>query len=406
MSRRLSNKKTIPLFISVALVDFVRISSFISPFPGSISYEMKLYQDLGINRKIFSSRMNDVPAEETALNLKQLNELQWQLYNNYQIGEWKGVQTGYDPLDTSVIDHMYIEHSILPLIEENNKSKDNLQNMFDIRHTASIVAAEIRTDCEVCFDSERLKTREVGVYSLGKLRSRLCANAELRGPGTNQRGISTELCLRHEDGKIRALLFFVPTDFVEVSKSGIEPYFQAKSMILRDIVIVRERLNRRPLEIEGNFDDMWIARDSNILSQNMFSGKRFSISPQGKMIEKDIPLASWAPLLIESNNNDNENESHTSVNENKRSNSFARLFPGGIVLESSLSYGMNSICNIRLTWAPNNIANNNNNTKVYRAEIAFKMNGDVLSVDNRIFAKPPILTDYFVDELQMTQNNS
>ena len=31
-----------------------------------------------------------------------------------------------------------------------------------IKHTNSIVAGEIRADCEVCFDSERLKSKEVG----------------------------------------------------------------------------------------------------------------------------------------------------------------------------------------------------------------------------------------------------
>ena len=41
--------------------------------------------------------------------------------------------------------------------------------------------SEIRTDCEVCFDSERVRSREMGVYSKGKLKSRFCSNAEVRG---------------------------------------------------------------------------------------------------------------------------------------------------------------------------------------------------------------------------------
>ena len=47
--------------------------------------------------------------------MDKLNSLQWNLYNLYQVGEWKGVQTGYDPLDFAVADHVYIENSIIPV---------------------------------------------------------------------------------------------------------------------------------------------------------------------------------------------------------------------------------------------------------------------------------------------------
>ena len=74
-------------------------------------------------------------------------------------------------------------------------SEVNLEQNGDgssVKHINSLVVGEIRADCEVCFDSERLKSREVGTYSLGKLRSRLCGNVEVRGPGVTPRGISTE----------------------------------------------------------------------------------------------------------------------------------------------------------------------------------------------------------------------
>lgn len=48
-------------------------------------------------------------------------------------------------------------------------------------HMCDHMQSEIRTDCEVCFDSERVRSREMGVYSKGKLKSRFCSNAEVRG---------------------------------------------------------------------------------------------------------------------------------------------------------------------------------------------------------------------------------
>lgn len=68
----------------------------------------------------------------------------------------------------------------------------SLQSTGEIAHIRSLVLGEIRADCEVCFDSERVKTREVGRYSPGRIRARLCENVELRGPGLTPRGLSAE----------------------------------------------------------------------------------------------------------------------------------------------------------------------------------------------------------------------
>ena len=107
------------------------------------------------------------------------------------------------------------------------------------------MAGEIRADCEVCYDSERLKSKEVGVYSVGKMRSRLCANVEIRGPGVTPRGLSTEFCFRHADGRIRVLMAHAPIAYTKnVNGLGNIP----STFVLKDIVIVRERLNKRPLK--------------------------------------------------------------------------------------------------------------------------------------------------------------
>ena len=65
-------------------------------------------------------------------------------------------------------------------------------NSPEIVHSRSLVLGEIRADCEVCYDSERLKTKEVGRYTIGKMRTRHCENVELRGPALTPRGLSME----------------------------------------------------------------------------------------------------------------------------------------------------------------------------------------------------------------------
>ena len=91
-----------------------------------------------------------------------------------------GIQTGYDPNNEEVADFMYCGEELIETGAD------------EVVHTRSLVLGEIRADCEVCFDSERLKTKEVGRYSSMRLRSRLCEHVEVRGPGLTPRGLSTE----------------------------------------------------------------------------------------------------------------------------------------------------------------------------------------------------------------------
>ena len=117
------------------------------------------------------TKMNSNKNDQTNININKINDYQWDLFTNYQLGSWKGVQTGYDPLNDDVADYMYTE------VDLNYTSNDKKE----VKHINSMVAGEIRADCEVCFDSERLKSKEIGVYTKGKLKSRLCYNSELRG---------------------------------------------------------------------------------------------------------------------------------------------------------------------------------------------------------------------------------
>ena len=73
-------------------------------------------------------------------------------------GYWKGLQAGYDPQDDEVEDYMYTEVTV-----------EGTENGTELKQMNSFVVGEIRADCEVCFDSERVKTKEAGRFAVGSL---------------------------------------------------------------------------------------------------------------------------------------------------------------------------------------------------------------------------------------------
>lgn len=204
--------------------------------------------------------------------LEAFHTAQFDLYLKYQSGYWKGIQTGYDPENDEVADFMYTEVNL----EKNDQSTE-------IKHTNSYVQGEIRSDCETCFDSERLKSKEVGTYSVGKLRSRLCGNVEVRGPGITARGLSTEIIFRHGDGRVRVLLAHSPVDFMEVEGLGMVP----STFILKDVVVVRERLDKRPYDLDTAPDVMWVPSTDDAFKGG-YSGTRQRFTTTGLPIKEDV----------------------------------------------------------------------------------------------------------------------
>lgn len=161
------------------LLNFRNINSYIISEVRNVNVRKYFNQNTFVNNKnskipivrnvVMNSNKNDQTT--ASINMNRINDYQWDLLTNYQLGLWKGIQTGYDPLNDDVADYMYTE------VDLNYLSNDKKE----IKHINSMVAGEIRADCEVCFDSERLKSKEIGIYTKGKLKSRLCYNSELRG---------------------------------------------------------------------------------------------------------------------------------------------------------------------------------------------------------------------------------
>lgn len=127
------------------------------------------------------STHSDLRMASTMRDMTAFHSLQFQLLKQYQLGNWIGIQTGYAEESSDVADFMYCNEDLVLSPDES-----------EVMHTRSLVLGEIRADCEVCFDSERLKTKVIGKYSAGNIRSRFCENVELRGPGLTPRGLSLE----------------------------------------------------------------------------------------------------------------------------------------------------------------------------------------------------------------------
>lgn len=209
-----------------------------------------------------------------------------------------------------------------------------------IKHTNSIVAGEIRADCEVCFDSERLKSKEVGSYTKGKLRSRVCGNVDLRGPAPTARGLSTEVCIRHDDGRIRVLLAHAPIDFQPLDDDKCQ-----YAMVLKDIVVVRERLNKRPLKLDDNPDSMWL-EPSTSLFEGKFGGSRQKFSLNGDLLSETIPPAVLPVCKDPSGDNSDDHNSDLS------DNMYKRIFPGGIMIEAPIIILSGAETRTRISWIP------------------------------------------------------
>ena len=311
------------------------------------------------------------PSEE---ELEAYHATQWDSFKKNNLGHWIGVHAYHDPEEVDVADYSYCE----------TKMDEKDDGSGSISQSTGFVRREIRADCEVCFDSSLLTMKEIAVHSKGKIRSRLCANVELLGPFPTRRGLSLEIGFRAletsetGDGRIRALIGMVPVD-IDMADPNAPP-----SMFLQDIVVVRERLNRRPLDIpddqEGERDIMW--RNANEINEEqkekVYSGIRRRCGPDGSFIEEAIKETTLKNIMNIDDEEDEDEDSHNiekSINSRFQTGasgidtssdmSFKRIFPGGLIVHTpwvissgvptsvsmSVPYG-NEVCVARVDFTP------------------------------------------------------
>jgi len=369
--------------------------------------------------KIFGNRY-EFQLKDSSIDVELIKRTQWKLLIENHCGSWKGIQTGYDPQNDEVADHVYSE-TILTL-DENSVPPS-------IRHINKFVAGEIRTDYEVPYDAERVKVKELGVYTKDKLKTRLCCNAEVRGPGSTARGLSVEVSLRGAgDSRIRVLFSYAAEDFEAIEDSNTEvrsgwlgglfssapsspTLFAARSLELTDVVVTRERLNRRPLDVDPldskplDVDPLWVRRSSIDRQVDVSNSERMRMDGQGGMIVSEVSLADneeleegeeWyrrllpgdieveAPRIILLQESDTNGLDHQNMN-------------SGSVMNDVMAHS------IRVS-APSKRDSNGRDRVTVVLAVA---DGYVLDPQTgRVNSKPPQLLDFFVDYLSLMSQSA
>ena len=273
--------------------------------------------------------------ETITMDIEAIKTKQFDQFSKNQIGKWIGVHTGYDPEEITVADHLYVESLMEPT------------DGGGIRHTNSFVVGEIRTDCEVCFDSDRVKTREVGVYEKDKMRmTKTCGASDVRGPSPTPRGMSMEFTIRDEqNSRIRVLLAHSPVSFADVRGMGQVP----DKMLLTDIIIVRERIGSRPLELDDppGPDRMWHKTPKERL-EGQFSGVREKVGMNGDLESVEIEGGICLPSVYL----DDFKHKLKDEGDDRNNNIYRRVFPGGILVECPSIVKSGCAERVRISWMP------------------------------------------------------
>ena len=320
---------------------------------------------------------------------------QFSLFKENCEGYWKGLQAGYDPQDDEVEDYMYTEVTVEPT-----------GNGEELKQMNSFVVGEIRADCEVCFDSERLKTKEAGRFAVGSLGNRkCCANVDVRGPAPTVRGMSMEVGFRHGDGKVRILLSYSPIDFDDNEVP--------LAMGLMDVVITRERLGKRPLkldEAEGGWDILWRDTDENSFDNLSKEGQVVSSDMRQFMPGDTARVLPSPPLTLESLEKSRAERVHHVVDgsssvgvvgetDDEEDNFvYRRVFSGGVLVEAQAIVYPGQPTEARLAHAPSP-----DEAITYTADLSFTAleppSPEQIEREGQIRLQPPRLLDLRVAKL-------
>ena len=348
-------------------------------------------------------RLQHSLARNTHFGQAEHDTEQFKLFKNNCEGNWKGLQAGYDPQDDEVEDYMYTEVNIEPS-----------GNGEELKQMNGFVVGEIRADCEVCFDSERLKTKEAGLFSDGSLGNRkCCANVDVRGPSPTVRGLSMEVGFRHGDGKMRILLSYSPIDFDDNQVP--------LAMGLMDVVITRERLGKRPLKLdekEGGWDVYWRETKERDFDKLAMAGEVVS-NEVVQFLPSDISVV-WpsAPLTLASldaaKKDTQEHHHHhidggghvpgrSSGNTDEKDDDdnfvYRRVFRGGLLVECQAIVYPGAPTAVKLAHAPSP-----NEPVVYTADLSFAAleppSVEAIEATGEVRLLPPRLLDLRVGKME------
>ena len=159
-------------------------------------------------------------------------ELQWDLFTRHQAldGEWWGTWSTYDYMGDLV------GSTVAGVALKPDKDSTSVE------HTHRILSSSTQSDCNTCFSSSEVTTLPtIATYtpeSLGR-RHRCAAVGMVVGPSLLKSGaMSTELALKHGDGRVRVTFQHAP-----VWERGVEPgSCPPQGLKLFRAVVSKERL--------------------------------------------------------------------------------------------------------------------------------------------------------------------
>ena len=135
---------------------------------------------------------------------------------------------------------------------------------------------------------------------------------------------------------MRVLLAYAPVEFISVGKIGKVP----SAMLLRDVVIVRERLNSRPLDYDENPDRMWFKTPASLL-EGSYRGERLLVGPMGQLLTSPIQNLELPSVVLSERTkiqNEDMNEKHNQrvvllTPDELEGNVYRHVYAGGVMVE-------------------------------------------------------------------------
>lgn len=164
--------------------------------------------------------------------LEQDEQLQWSLFtDNHAVdGEWWGTWQTFNYMGD--LEDSTVAAVSLQLDSENSK---------EVTQTHRVLTSSTQSDCKTCFSSSEVATIPVATYTpetLGR-RHRCAARGMAIGPSLLKSGaMSTELVLRHGDGRVRVVFQHAPVWERDVEPGSCPP----QGLKLFRAMVSREKL--------------------------------------------------------------------------------------------------------------------------------------------------------------------
>eukprot|EP00571_Detonula_confervacea_P007539 CAMPEP_0172317860 /NCGR_PEP_ID=MMETSP1058-20130122/33076_1 /TAXON_ID=83371 /ORGANISM="Detonula confervacea, Strain CCMP 353" /LENGTH=480 /DNA_ID=CAMNT_0013032537 /DNA_START=1 /DNA_END=1443 /DNA_ORIENTATION=+ len=222
------------LATAVALSSSNVSNAFLAPTPHAARYQQLSSSVV----KPSTTQLHVSGSPDAPKTIEEDAALQWDMFTRHHAldGEWWGSWSTYNYMGD-------LEDSTVAGVSLQPNEDSNI-----VAHTHRILSSSTESDCQTCFSSSQVDTLPIAMYTpetLGR-RHRCATVGMVVGPSVLKSGaMSTELVLRHGDGRVRVTFQHAP-----VWERGIEPgSCPPQGLKLFRAVVSKEKL--RPTAEDG-----------------------------------------------------------------------------------------------------------------------------------------------------------